>query len=46
MSIISQEGCLPFGPSSPTAHLLLALYLEAQRSSSLPVVTKTRNDLQ
>ena len=23
---ISQESCLPFGPSSPSAHLLLALY--------------------
>ena len=35
MSIISQEGCLPFDPSSPSAHLLLEFYLEAQRSSSL-----------
>ena len=35
MSIISQEGCLPFGPSTPSAHLLLALYLAAQQSSSL-----------
>ena len=32
---ISQEGCLPFGPSTPSARLLLALYLEAQWSSSL-----------
>ena len=30
MSIISQEGCLPFGPSSQSARLLLALYLETQ----------------
>ena len=27
---ISQEGCLPFGPSTPSARLLLAPYLEAQ----------------